>query len=81
MTQTTTKPNWRELALQVRESVLEAHNGELVPVSMAYQFLVDSVELFMDDAHESAFAAEYLTFGNWPTNPPNEFIFTYYDGD
>ena len=38
--------NWRDLGHQLRQSALDAHNGTLPPVTVAYFFLLDNPECF-----------------------------------
>lgn len=52
--------DWTKLGQALRESALDAHNGELPNVEVAYGFLVDNPECFKgDDA-------------DWPVDMPVE---------
>ncbi len=66
----TTTLDWTRLGREVRQSSLDAH-GELVPVAMAYSFILDNPECFLDGGTDE-----------WPEpmpfEPPQEFIAAYY---
>ena len=40
--------NWTKLGRELRQSAMDAHNGELPDVRLAYAFLLDNPECFID---------------------------------
>lgn len=38
--------NWSKIGTALRESALEAHDGGLPPLKLAYEFLLDNPEIF-----------------------------------
>lgn len=59
--------NYTTLGAAVRQSALDAHEGVLPHVSIAYQFMLDNPECF--SARDTA---------DMPAEPPVEFITAYY---
>jgi hypothetical protein len=87
------KLDWRKLGRHLRISALDAHGGELPDVHVAYSFLRDNPECFIDqdvlDTMNAAWPGENLTMadvkignvtwpGDMPMKPPVELIEAYY---
>jgi hypothetical protein len=53
--------DWTALGTALRGSAMDAHDGELPNVSIAYQFLLDNPECFTDG-------------DSWPDDMPNEAL-------
>ncbi len=66
---TTTKRDWTKLGSALRASALDAHDGELPNVRIAYMFLLDNPECFTDDDEWPA---------DMPQEPNIELIAAYY---
>jgi hypothetical protein len=62
--------DWTAIGTALRESALDAHDGKLPPVEVAYSFLLDNPEIFLADNPEFAgFPGEEP---NWPADIPQE---------
>ena len=61
--------NWTRIGKSLRASALDAHDGALPPVDLAYSFLSGNPECFIDSNEWPA---------DMPTIPPSELIAAYY---
>jgi hypothetical protein len=61
--------NWSELGRALRESAMNAMDGELLPVDVSYMFLLDNPECFIDSDEWPA---------DMPAEPNIELIWAYY---
>lgn len=68
MTQTTL--NWTELGRELRQSAMDAHDGELPDVGRAYAFLLDNPECFSQSEWPATAINECVY--EWPADMPSE---------
>jgi hypothetical protein len=61
--------DWNALGTALRQSALDAHDGELPPVTLAYSFLLDNPECFLPDQSEMD---EPGPVAEWPAYMPQE---------
>ncbi len=61
--------NWLKLGTDLRASALDAHDGNLPPIDIAYSFLLDNPGCFGDDEEWPA---------DMPQEPNIELIAAYY---
>ena len=71
------KLDWTLLGQALRASALDAHDGELPSVEIAYAFLLDNPDCFTVPGLESFFPgadldAPYLDDAEWPAGMPHE---------
>jgi hypothetical protein len=74
--------NWSKIGTALRESALEAHDGGLPPLKLAYEFMLDNPWLFIDQdvldvlnvAYGDALTMAEVNIGNveWPADMPQE---------
>ena len=66
--------DWSAMGRHLRTSALDAHEGQLPPVDIAYSFLLDNWEIFCNEDDES---------WEWPADMPQkpniELIAAYQD--
>ena len=62
--------NWSKIGTALRESALEAHEGGLPPLKIAYEFLLEQDDWCVD--------GEWLDTADLPEEPPAELMAAYY---
>lgn len=66
-----------QLGHALRESALDAHGGDLPPIAIAYEFLLDNPECFADFA-SIGMDGEPIWPADMPAEPTIELIAAYY---
>ena len=66
---TTTAFDWERMGKDLRQSAMDAHDGQLPRIDIAYSFLLDNPECFID--------ADVWPV-DMPAEPPIELVYAYY---